>query len=393
MLIHSFKDPLKDWMHLERYVNDGSDHQFKNQTEVPLEYRPSSSNHTIPIYHLEGSFTKSENVLPEGLYPVHPHTAALYERSGHRLHLTDFQGIPTSSTRTVLISRDNFVTSFLVKLDLPILISRFNRSVSKSDILFSEQINSELLSLQLPFKKFTGTFLEIGGGSTILNDNRDAGYILRNLDPHWFGEKLTEPYFLIPSFSLISTDTRHPNDDPIVVQIARMSISPVIVIFQDIIVPLLDYWFSLAERGIIWELQQQNTLFILNSNRKAVGVVSRDYDGVYIDTPLRESLGLSTNFVKHKLDSLEDRSKRYSLIFDHRVCKQNIVRIIQCVNQNFGNTASTRLKELVVDYIHLNMPSHMRELLPENAWYTCPEVMFFEGITTSLEPTPPLRYY
>lgn len=378
-------------MYLERYVNDGSDHKFKDQSDVPVEYQPRSKQNYICIYRLADDYTKQDDTLPQDFYPIHPFTAKVYRELGQKVKQTDFKGIPTSSTRTVLISNDDFKHSYLVKLDLPLKISRFDRSVAKSDVIFSQQINEELWSLRIDSDASIGTFVETGGGFTTLRDGRQVGYITRELIPRWFTHPPQDTFFLVPSFSLISHDANHPNDTPLLIQLINQAKNPKKYVLEVIMLPLLDYWFALARRGLIWELQQQNTLFVMNKDKQTIGVVSRDFDGVYIDAIHREKIGLSSNFVKHTLDKSEDLTLRYSLTFDHRVCKQNLVRMLVCIAEYLGEDLANSIKTDLTDYIDKNLPRNVREALPKDAWYTCPEVMFQDEIETIVVPHPPLR--
>lgn len=390
MQLNDYHDYLTHWMYVERYVNDGSDHRFRFQSEVPYRYRPKSNVATFPIYTLISKFSKAEHLLPEDFYPVHPFTARLYRDSGHMVVKSPYRGIPTASTRTMLISNNDFKDCLFVKLDLPVVISRFNRAISKSDVEFSSQVNHELANLKLPVGAACGTLPEVGGGYTKLNDGRESGYLVRELQPHWFAQK-PRRYYLLPAFSLTSSDPGEPEHIPFLVQILKRSPHPAEVLLKKIIIPLLDYWFLLAERGILWELQQQNTLFVIDHNYQPLGVVSRDYDAIYIDEAQRAAAGLANGFIKHTLHNDWERRRRYSLTFDHRLCKQNILRIITCCQERYGVKFTERLKSDVKNYIHQTMPANVRQALPEKYWFTCPETMFTKGIEMVQVAHPPLR--
>jgi hypothetical protein len=391
MQLHSYINFLRDWMYLERYVNDGSDHKFKDQTEVPIQFQPRSKQDFIPIYRLLDPYKKDDATLPLDFYPVHPYTAEVYRELGHQVEVTPFKGIPTSSTRTVLISKDNFKHSYLVKLDLPLKISRFDRSVSKSDVTFSKQINEDIKSMGVNSSANVGTFLESGGGFAKLNNGKQVGYITRELDPMWLSTPPAGKFYLIPSFSLISHDFDHPDDPPLLIQMLKRTTNPSRLILDRIMFPLLDYWFALAERGLIWELQQQNTLFVIDDEKMPIGVVSRDYDGVYIDVKQRKRMSLPSHFIKHCIETPEELTMRYSLTFDHRVCKQNLVRMIECIAEYMDEALATTIKNELIDYIEKYLPLNVRTALPANVWYTCPEVMFNNELETITLPNPPLR--
>src|ERR1051325_500780 len=98
MKLPSNSDNIKFWMYLERYVNDGSDHKFRHQSEIPLKYQPGALRSSIPIYSLDSEFYKSESILPDNFYAVHPYTADLYRNMGHKVSKSKYRAVPTSST-------------------------------------------------------------------------------------------------------------------------------------------------------------------------------------------------------------------------------------------------------------------------------------------------------
>ncbi len=392
MQITNYTDYISDWMHLERYVNSGSDHKFKNQSDVPQLYRPGSQTQSFQLMSLAGnSHIKEEDLLPEGIYPVHPYTSKIYQSIGHTLESTSYNLVPTSSTRTMLIYKDDPANAFFVKLDIPVKISRFNRAISRSDVVFSSQIDAEITRTHFDSEFAFGIFREVGGGHTILNDGRNAGYLVRELYPTWLTDNKPGKYFLVPSFSMISPDIQTPQEPPLLIQILRKSDNPTLTLCEKIIFPLLQFWFALADRGMLWEMQQQNTLFVLDADHNPIGIVIRDYDGTYLDAASRQELGLDTLFIKHLLWNNDDRTIRYSNIFDHRVCKQNILRLINCYGEHFSAQEAAEVKAHVSAYIEKNMPKRMASILPQNRWYTVPETLFKEGIQMQESASPPFR--
>lgn len=391
MKLSNYSDYLKDWMYLERYVNDGSDHRFSAQTEVPQTYRPNSSKDYLSLYTLEGNFSKTEQVFDDDFYPVHPFTAGLYQKMGHALKETKVAMVPTSSTRTLLVYEGIDTVPFFAKLDLPVNISRFHRAINKSDVEFSAQINNVVSSLAVnDSPHYFGIFPEIGGGFVELQSGRQAGYLIREVYPKWL-TKIPDSYFFIPSFSMISSDSKKAFEEPLLIQILKSSDDPERTLLQDIIYPLLTFWFNLADSGLLWELQQQNTLFVIDDQYKPIGVVARDFDGVYIDKNRREKIGEHTDFIKHILLTDEQLRKRYSLTFDHRLCKQNVLRLIACYADNFEDADKEQTIEKVRAFIAQKMPEHVKKCLPDDTWYTVPEVDFKQGIETIEIKKPPLR--
>lgn len=377
-------------MYLERYVDSGSDHIFSHQTDVPPKYRPGSAYAFLNLQQLcQQDFHKQEKFLDAAMYPVHPLTAKLYAKLGHTLSPTKYKFVPTSSTRTVLVYADS-VEPFFLKLDLPVNISRFNRAINKSDVIFSSQIDYEVEGLSIDSKFSFGFLREVGGGWTKLLDGREAGYITRALHPHWV-TKSSQTYYLVPSFAMISPDAKQSSDVPILIQLISSRVNRADFMIENILRPLIDFWFSLAEKGILWELQQQNTLFVLDSNYNPVGIVARDYDAVYIDSQIRTNLSLGVNFNKHLLHADESREIRYSVTFDHRLCKQNLLRLINCVAEYISTNEATYIRQKITEYITETMPLSVASALPNKSWYTIPEILFRNGIKTIRTHNPPLR--
>lgn len=389
MQVTNYRNYIKEWMYLERYVNCGSDHKYSHQTEVPPEFRPESPTQRFKLYALDNTFTKEEDFLPRELYPVHPFTAQRYSELGHDLTPTDFEAIPTSSTRTMIVSKDNFKNGFFVKLDLPVKISRFDRSINESDVVFSSQIDSIVKRLHLDSPFAFGIFREIGGGYTPLNDGRVGGYLTRRLKPDWLTSNKPSEFYLIPSFAMVSVDAFNKEDLPLLIQILRLEKNPSRAFFKTILVPLVDFWFSLASQGILWEMQQQNTLFVTDKQHKVIGIAIRDYDGAYIDSAYCIA---GKDFIKHTLHGESQRAMRYSLTFDHRVCKQNLIRLIDCFAEYISAEEAQKIKQELTHYIEANLPSSVRKVLPTKKWFTVPEVpTFTEDLDTIVLASPPLR--
>lgn len=392
MKLHDINNYITDWIYLERYVNDGSDHQYKNQNDVPYKFQPRSNTEYIEVKSLIGTKKSSWNEkINETEFPIHPYMSKYYENQGYKFTNTFLRAIPSSSTRSLFI---NDIEPYFLKFDLPVKISRFERHLVKSDMLFSKQIDDIFKNWNQTNSNFGfGVLRETSGGYFKDKLGREPSYIKRAIKPTWLTSAVPKgPYYMIPSFSLISRDSKKPNDFPLVVQLAQNSgINAVDFTFEYILKPIFDFWNLLASEGLIWEMQGQNTLLVINKIGMPCGIVIRDYDAVYINTEIRNNSNDKTPYIKHTLKDKQSLMERNSLVFDHRLCKQNLMRIISCIGQHYGQKVTVMLVNKVQAYMDDHMDYNLTANLPPTHWYTYPDVMFTHKIKTIQKPNPPLR--
>ena len=382
---------IASWQYLERYVNSGSDHRYRYQNDISHQFHPRSNIPFIDVHFLADiSYTTLGALRSIPGFPIHPHILSQYKESGYQIISSSKKAVPTSSTRTVFIEDEH---PYFLKLDLPVTISRFDRRLVKSDVVYSRYIDDALSRIKLDSEHQVGFgyFQETGGGFFTDIHCREPAFLEREITPTWITQNVHSSIFMVPVFTLISRDPLD-DTDPILIQMIQANrADPVDFTLRLVIEPIFDYWNLLASRGILWEMQGQNTILAINDSFQPVGVVIRDNDAAYINYTLGHPLHQGIDYNKHGLKDDSALSKRASLIFDHRVCKQNLLRLIQCIDTFYGQEVGSILKGKTIDYIDRTLHASIKGSLPDMQWYTYSEVAFENGAVTELKQDPPLR--
>lgn len=302
------RDKLEIFMHLERYVNEGSPSGFTQIHKVQDTYSPFSltRSYRLPIFNLRASEvfkaspSKATNSFFEGKLEgnicLHPQMQELYFPNKNPDQYLEV--MPTSSSRTVLVVTKSSMAPLFLKLHFRGLLGRIFRALNKHQIVAGIEISREFnrlfsdnaLSLTIAILPETiGAVFFVGG--------EDIGYIIREFN--------TRPYqqntFLIPWFSLFSNDQLWPKDSPLLPQILTYikdgkKIRDVFL--ERFISPLLESFADIVMRGgFIFDYNAQN-LFWEYSKTGNTRIVYRDLHSARADTNMRKANRLSHKFTK-----------------------------------------------------------------------------------------------
>jgi len=331
MRLAQMLDGPSSFLHLERYVNEGSRTYscFAGVSAVDPRYQPRGNQ---PSFDVPAFLVPREKVSVHEADPD-PALRGRYLRNGHvlfrvhpetreELHAAEWSGLregdpvpaaPTSSTRTVMTLRpEGPAAPHFLKLHYPRRISRFIRRIRQKNVHNSVRASRELGDIRLP----SFAYLPESLGFTIGEGPAAWGFIVREKTPRPFSG---EDRLLVPYFSLYSQDLKRPGDLPLLVQlIESLGANPLSFTLEHILLPVIDCWATvLQEKGLLLESHGQNLLLELSPDGIPRRVVHRDLD-VWFDPEIRKKRGLPTPFLGEGVgaDWEHPREQYLSLIYD-----------------------------------------------------------------------------
>jgi len=371
------------FLHLERYVNNGSPSGFTSKYATSAQTSPFGPCENFHLCAME--FPESIEVLNFGKEPkffekwqmlVHPDmiddplfaVCTNIERNSALV-------APTASGRTVKMLEGD---GWFLKLCYKGLIGRIDRQLGTdhacSAIEVSDTIEAAIKAGSLP--KTFGIFRESFGRVIKLPDNDstyDWGIVLREPLPF---PATPDARALVPGFALFAEDRKHPGQKTILTQLISAQSKPVSdFLFEDLIAPVFDAYFSLLlQCGLQLEAQAQNILFMLDSNLRIASVVARDAESVDKDFSLMDELGIAHDFTSREYKSLYRDQYNYqimhSFMFDFKLGEYLIKPIISNAAENFSfdqNALEERIRSHNRDYIKKLPPDFFPA---DGQWYS-----------------------
>ena len=369
LLKEILSNPIKAFVHLERYVNDGSPSGFSEKNIVTEPYSPTKGS---PTFNLPIIWFPFENVTTIGSvrhlnfgrkdspcspFPVHPDLYPEWEQLLHEVPGTSLGMIevaPTASGRTVIAGINEGVP-FFIKLHYPGLIGRFHRDITLYKWL-PEIENSRELARLFFNNKMWGSFLPSLGGVYSERAKHRGGVVFRSFTEYpstvWKG-------FMIPSFSLWSIDRIRPQDPTLLAQLQAETGLNFQSMIEYLFVPLFQSYAELAINcGLIPEDNAQNILFKFSSDFSMLRVVRRDMMGFFKDNELRGEnvMGLFPLTTYHELEPgvHDDIRKRRSFAYDFKFSRYVIDPLANQVAHIFKvslDHVANIVKKLAIDIV------------------------------------------
>lgn len=391
------ENPDTSLMYMERMVNDGSPSKFSFVNITSRDTSPlfvdsfflcgavcdKSSLVTFGTSDLE--FVQADYLL------VHPDWKT--KDPFFSVIDTEIMVAPTSSSRTVkIINEDAYI-----KLFYPGVLGRITRELREEHILSSIDITNILTNLiEDNLVPQTFSFLPERCGKLLKHEHGDIGYIVRDSRP--LGKQTKQIEALIPAFSLFSRD-RQSDDLPIIVQIIDKKKDKNDFLMEQLILPLIDCYFSCVFNGGIQpELHSQNFLVGVNSDCDIVSLVLRDLDSVDKDLEILSKLN-STIELKSKpykcISSEQDNYRiKHSFMYDHKLGEYFFDELLKCIH-NYGVTTSARIQKYIKTYVQQKYGEQLKGFFPDNQhWYKFQNVLIDRRKTSrpyECHPNPKYR--
>lgn len=336
-LMKYVENPRKALDYSERYINDGSPSGFTALYRSSPETDPYGDNSYFHLFALHDDnknfqlFTSQDNVIDPypDLFFIHPDMINHPDLMDYNIEKVEkFKVVPTASSRTVRIL-DGLCHDY-IKLYYDGIVGRTNRKLYTIKAISGPEISSIFVNalknrvFVTEFAIFNEKFAKIHKNINISNDLNYWGYIWRDSTP--FGNSSKKIDYIIPFFSLWSTDRRNPSEKLLFIQlIEKWQKDWKLNVYEKMLYRLLDIYFeSVLKLGLLFEFNAQNVLLGLDENFDVASIILRDMMDTEKDYSMREQKGLDNRFVSYPYHviSEEDKDfwqKRHSFSFDFKL--------------------------------------------------------------------------
>ena len=214
---------------------------------------------------------------------------------------------------------------------------QITRNHAISGIELTDVIKNAILQKKLPSKFF---FMPEVGARLAHLPTKDAMY-------EWgmmFRESKTYPTdeafaFVVPSFSLFSTDINNQTDRPLIVQlIESQDLAPDQYLFEAIFEPLLTCYFELLlNTALQLECHAQNALIGFDHRCRVAGIIFRDLESVDKDLSLAKDLNIPILFKSCPYKCLRRSDYNYtimhSFMYDFKLGEYLMTPLIDAVTR------------------------------------------------------------
>lgn len=380
-------NPLESMDYLERQVNDGSPSGFSERNNTS----PSTNPFLTESFYLIG-LANADKIINYGNLPArfrednflyaHPDWAT---KNSDKIDVVNTNVLvsPTSSSRTVRLK----MYPYYLKLSYPGVIGRMQRDLTETHINSVIQISNIFKSLcTAKGMPDTFAFLPEEGGRLYTKGSFKTGFIVRNSNP--LGKRVNEIKYIVPAFSLFSSDRQSKFDVPLIVQILADKTDCSTLLLESLMFPLIDIYFtcSLTE-GLNPEMHAQNLLIGFNENNDIVSLILRDLESVDKDITIRHGLDKDDFINDYKCIKEEDYNYKikHSFMFDHKLGEYFFGALINCLVKYKLVDAANIINKLRA-YVHSNYSHIIKGYFPaDGIWYK------FEN--TEIDRSTPMRPY
>ena len=386
-------DPKSAFIHLERYVNNGSPSGFsRNTTSDGTSPTGVELSFDLPIIQFDSSvevIDVGENSYIELLSRTlfcHPDNCALPFMQNIHNKWKKIDSVivsPTASGRTVKCVKNY---GFFVKLDYFGLIGRMTRNLDSKKVLSACEVSSSIKEAVV-LGKMNPTFSffqeQYGRYAKIELPNGDIyemGFIIREDAPYPPNNSVAA---YIPFFSLFSLDRLSPEDESLIVQLYKRQNESASIFCLTIIASVVNAYFdTLVNCGLCLEAHAQNMLIGLDKNGAFASVIARDMESVDKDIPLREHFGLKTQFSSEPYKCLHSTDYNYtimhSFMFDFKLgcyLLDPLLDAMQIIRGFDRNLVTTEIINLV-----LRRSSDLPSSYFPSQWYNYENEKFERGV-------------
>ena len=381
------------WLYLERNVNKGSPSGFGGLNEnynVGKAYNPFYDNESFFLYYLNNDNTENFGVPTNNmkicndqfLLFLHPEMIEKKEISSDiYVSKSNIKVTPTASSRTV------YTNDVFIKLHYDGLIGRVNRSISRRQSISSVEL-TRIIERSIDNGEMPSTFYfmrEPYAKSVKLKNDYEISCIFRESMPYPHNPNLR---WVFPMFSLFSEDKISPTDDLILKQLVEISgLPPENFLIEKIITPIIaNYFSSIINCGLQFEIQSQNSLLALDEDFNVLGAIFRDLESVDKDIQLisDQNMSLYSNardrerifssypykciWRDYRPEQENSYSKKHSFMFDFKLGEYVLKEIVDCGIALFGlneQRLNNRIRDIVKNFTH-KLPN---DFFPSDKWY------------------------
>lgn len=390
-----FKNIDEAFIHMERYVNEGSPSGWTKKRTTSLSTSPFVGKESFPLQEFGDS--TMETVLIGERHPLlldvnycHPdskeYNSTVLQSGGIQLYDSDVIVAPMSGGRTLFILSKQYKGFIKLTYDVGRL-GRVDRQMKYEHCMSSYEV-SETIKQAIDDGKFDITYSllrERSGKVTKIpaGDNvYEWGTMLREYEPY---PKAHYRKQLVPGFSLFAKDyysEESLKDDYLINQFIELSGIPADEYLLDVIKMSVDAWFqTLINCAFILELHGQNCYYEVDENYVIKRIVIKDMDSVDKDITLAKFLGLRTEWDSFPYAcfykaSPEDHPWYYSIrpsyMYDFKLGQYILLPLINAVSTKY-NINIEKIKDEIKSYVQNKyLPSLPKDYFPEDgSWYDC----------------------
>lgn len=381
-----FEDIAGSYMHLERYVNNGSPSGHSERRTTSPATSPFNGAERFSLLEfadedLETRVLGSENLLfQRGVNYAHPDSAASAILLGARRRLaeTNFAVSPTAGGRTMVI-RDLPPRGYL-KLTYDVgRLGRVDRQLSLKLCQSSLEVGSALKQSIDAGKMPAGFSLLLESSAKVsIIPTADASYewgvIYREPRPYPYRSEVVQ---LVPGFSLFGIDRKSRGDEVLINQFIERSQAEPRAYLLKLLTLIVDcYWSIVLSCAFHAEMHAQNCLFEVDEGFNIARLVLIDLQSVDKDLPLARRLGLRDTWESCPEGCFDESIYFYpirsSFIYDFKVGTYLMTPLIAAVATKYPIDVEAVERE-IRDYVRGKYTS----LLPgdyfpaDGCWYDC----------------------
>lgn len=397
------------YLHLERYVNDGSPSGFTDVHTVSEATNPFTGAERFPLLQfsdkdLETALLGTDEPYLRGSHNfAHPDsiTSEVLRTAGVEITQSPVIVSPASGGRTMVI-RDGQVGTGFLKLTYDVSrIGRVDRQLALKHCVSSLEVSDTLKAAADDGRLTprTAFLLEPSARVSLLptpTGPYEWGTIFRERRPYPYAP-ITDRRMLIPGFSMFGTDRSAKTDRPLIVQMIEMGGYDPMAYLLDLLTMIVDsYWSIVHACALHIECHAQNCHFEVTSDWRVTRLVVKDMDSVDKDLPLARHLGVEREWHSDYLSMTEEVHYypiRASYMYDFKLGEYLMTPLIKAVAAAFpvsGDDVSAVIREHV-------RSTHLDGLPPayfpdDGCWYDCDNTERKPGTQRKYFPHPNPRF-
>lgn len=374
------------YLHMERYVNDGSPSGFTDVHKTSNRTNPFTGEDKFRLLEfdvsdVDNTYIGDKNELLErAVNYAHPDSIAseVLIKSSRTIVDSELIVSPTSGGRTMLL-RSHDCSGYL-KLTYDVSrIGRVDRQLTLNHCLSSIEVSNVLKRCidDNIFPSFLAIQLEPAAKVSKLEYEDfiyEWGVIYREEKPYPYREEKLQ---LIPGFSLFSKDKKALKDDILINQMIELSGADPEKYLINLLYMIVDcYWSIVVNCAFHIECHGQNCYFEVDENYNILRMVIKDMDSVDKDIPLAKTLCIKSDWESHPYMCFDESIYYYpirsSYMYDFKLGEYLLTPIINVVSKKYdldSNIIEKRIREHVNQRYLCKLP---RDYFTEDGcWYNC----------------------
>lgn len=397
-----------EYLHLERFVNDGSPSGFTEVHKTSASADPFTGEDSFHLLEFEDGDCDVRVLGEECDYFkgtvnfVHPDSldSPTLAEAKRKVVRSPLVVSPVAGGRTMLVRGDvsrrgyiklTYDVSRIGRVDRQLSLRHCQSSLEVSDVL-KGALDKGALGDRCALLR------EPSARVSMLNTKDglyEWGTIFRERQPYPY---LADARAIVPGFSLFGRDRKDDDHRALVCQFIELGGYAPKAYLMDLLRSVIDsYWKIVLSTGLHIECHGQNCLFEVNSDLKMRRFIVKDMDSVDKDLPLQRFLGVKSEWESHPYMCMDESIYYYTIrasyMYDFKLGEYLLTPIIRSVCEAFDldqRAIESELREHVrANYIDHLPPSYFPE---DGCWYDCDNTERQPGTRREYFPHPNPRF-